>query len=157
MIKKYKATEDKLYDLINKDFKDKGGVYTLQCCYFRDSDNLRAVNRILGTDNSGVLYIGKTDRFVSLYQSRIIDLKKSVLPKYKSLSHVIGQYYKINEQFENLYPIELLRLKVEDNDNPKEYEKELLEKYTLEFGELPPFNSRAEFMTDLIIKLINRQ
>ncbi len=149
MIKIYNAIEDKLYDLINTDFKDEGGVYTLQCRYSQDSDSLRPIDRILKTDNEGILYIGETKALIE----RLTVLKKSVKPDYETLAHTVGNYYFINEKIRIKYPIDLLVLKVESSDNPIEKEKELLEIYTMDYGELPPFNSKLEFMKELIRKI----
>ena len=118
---------------IHNTLAGKGGVYRI---YAQQNDKPIPVGRLLGTDSSGTLYLGKADYFTD----RTIELKKSTDPDYTSAGHEFGVRYKSNESIRIAYPYEALYAELIQSENPRELEKEKLMGYFNRFGELPPFN-----------------
>ena len=118
----------------NEKFGNGSGVYKL---FYKDSTGKRiAVPRVTKIDESGILYIGK----VSNFHDRVIDLKKSLHPKYNSSSHSCGVRYKSSPELMDKYKPENLYIElIVDNDYSK-LEKQELKKYLNKFHELPPLN-----------------
>jgi hypothetical protein len=122
------------WDEINKRHQQKGGVYKLIAV--KDGKRI-PVNRFLGTDNDGILYIGKAISFLD----RVIDLKKSIAPEFYGSGHDCGRRYKSDPGIPKQFPYDNLYIELSPTDNPKELEAALLEAYLKAFGELPPFNA----------------
>jgi hypothetical protein len=101
------------------------GVYTLW------SD--KPIKRLKGKDKNGILYIGKGDIFSN--QTRIGQFINSI--NGTENDHGAGVRYR---EFQELYPLESLKLKVELINNSRTIEAERLIAYQKEFGELPPLN-----------------
>jgi hypothetical protein len=127
--------EDKdFWKLINDQHETKGGVYKIiavrngQCV---------PISRFLGTDDQGVLYIGKATSFTD----RVIHLKKSISPDYKGKAHICGRRYKSNQNIAKLFPYEILHIQLTQADDPEELERKLLAEYRNIFGEVPPLNA----------------
>lgn len=132
----YRLSSNELWDEINeisKKINKKGGVYLL-FCLDAEHENPLPVNRVLTIDGKGILYVGCAISFLD----RVINLKKSISDEYSSQSHDCGIRYK--KYFKKMFPYENLFLELEFTDNPKIREKEILEKYERDFGELPPLN-----------------
>lgn len=124
-----------LWDKINQQFTNKGGIYKIIAI----KDNVPvAINRLLGADNNGILYIGKATSFLD----RVIELKKSTDPNYISSNHEFGSRYKKHSEIRSLFPFENISVSLELCDNPAETESAELKKYYETFGELPPLNRR---------------
>jgi len=132
-MKRYSIKNENLWHLINADFGNGGGVYKI---LWLIDNKPKTIPRILGSDIQGVLYIGKASK----YLDRVIELKKSLLPDYKSDNHDFGKRYnntlilRENIQLKDLY------VDLTPSNNPDRLEAEELEKYYNTFGELPPFN-----------------
>ena len=122
-----------LWEDIDRAFGDVGGVYKLFC---RVGNKRKSISRLLASDESGILYIGKADSF----KDRVINLKKSISPKHKSSSHECGVRYKSSDQIKAQFPYEQLWLELTHSDDANKLEKEELSTYEKQFGELPPFN-----------------
>jgi hypothetical protein len=119
--------------MINADFGNDGGIYKI---IWIVNNEQRTIPRLFGKDNNGVLYIGKTIK----YLKRIIELKKSVLPNFRSDNHDFGKRYNTTSIIsENIKLDELFVVLIKTN-KPDEYEFLELEKYLNTYGELPPFN-----------------
>ena len=120
---------------IFKYYKNRGGVYKIIA--IEDGERI-PVNRFLGTDTEGVLYIGKATSFIN----RVIDLKKSIAPPpYKGTSHICGRRYKSIPSIAAKFPYELLYVEFFLNYTPEVKERELLTEYINRFGEVPPLNA----------------
>ena len=135
---KYLITSEELWNQINERFGDKGGVYKLHCLSLSGPKRIEPLSRLLNVDNEGVLYIGKA---IS-YLDRVINLKKSLLPKMKSQGHICGRRYW-NDTYKTLrvrYPAERLCISFVQSDSPEKLEKEELASYCKRFGEPPPLN-----------------
>lgn len=122
-----------LWNKINEHFDNRGGIYKVIAV---KDDVPVTINRFLGSDKDGVLYIGKA----LSYLDRVINLKKSTAPKYKSSNHEFGVRYKQHPSIKIHFPFETLYVKLEQSDTPDEYEYTELRKYFDTFGELPPLN-----------------
>ena len=133
---------DNLFLISDKDFwthintkhLTKGGVYKVIAT--KDGRRL-PVDRFLGTDNDGVLYIGCATSFLD----RVIDLKKSIDPTYIATSHDCGKRYKTNPNIAKKFPYDSLYIDLFPSDNPKQKETELLTEYRNTYGEAPPLNA----------------
>jgi hypothetical protein len=122
------------WKFINDRHAVKGGVYKIIA--IRDGQRI-PVNRFLGTDNEGVLYIGKATSFID----RVIDLKKSIAPDYNGTAHICGRRYKSNPNIAKLFPYEILHIEIIQADNPEELERKFLTEYANIYGEVPPLNA----------------
>jgi hypothetical protein len=132
--KNYKISDSEYWYQIESDFKEGGGIYKLYCC--DDNNQIIKTNRLLKTDDNGILYIGKATSFLD----RVITLKKSISPNYNSDSHECGIRYKSSDLIKAKFPFNNLRIKLVGCENIDSMEKELLTNYEKEFGELPPLN-----------------
>lgn len=126
--------ENTFWDSINERHQQKGGVYKIIAV----ANGKRVpVNRFLGTDNEGVLYIGKATSFLD----RVIALKKSLSPDYKSGAHICGRRYKGLPKIAEQFPFESLHIQLIASDTPEILEAELLNRYRNIYGEVPPLNA----------------
>ena len=121
------------YTIVEK-YHNKGGVYKVIAVR---NGQPRVINRLLGSDHDGVLYIGNTTSFLN----RIVILKKSTAPGYISSTHEFGTQYKEHPAIQVQYPFDELFIELLSNDNPEDFERRELKKYYDKFGELPPFNN----------------
>jgi len=138
----FKIESEEFWQKIENNVKEtglEGGVYRLHCLKDPEGDEVIPIQRCMGEDNEGILYIGKANQFLN----RVIDLKKSLLPNYKTKSHVCGLRYNndAHANFRDAFPIERLCVTLVSDQNPKRMEEELLFKYCKKFGETPPLNS----------------
>jgi len=113
--------------------KEAGGIYkVIAIC-----DQKRVpINRFLGIDPDGVLYIG-----MGLSYRRIAALKKSISPDYKGKQHICGRRYKSNPNIAKVFPYETLFIEAVYSHNPKELEQTIIETYRSKYGEVPPLNA----------------
>jgi hypothetical protein len=93
------------------------------------------VSRILGVDESGILYIGKAGS-----ETRLANLLKSVASRYIGFGHAFGVRYKVDDRFLVRFPEANLIIELVPTSTPDATELEFLERYEASFGELPPFN-----------------
>jgi hypothetical protein len=113
---------------------DKGGVYKIIAMH----ENKRMpINRFLGTDDSGVLYIGKAISFIE----RVIDLKKSILPQYNGTKHICGRRYKSITSIADKFRSDKLYMELISSEEPEILERKLLDDYRNLYGEVPPLNA----------------
>jgi len=82
-IMRAKISSPDLWECIDSVFGKSGGIYKVACVRDESSDEVMPLQRLLGEDMEGVLYIGMADSFLN----RVIELKKSVSPDYRSRSH----------------------------------------------------------------------
>ena len=134
----YLLSSEEVWQKLKRDHGDKGGVYKLHCLDEENDRRLIPINRVLGVDQEGVLYIGKA----SVIHNRIGDLMKSLSSEYKSFGHPAGQLYAINKKLQESFPFDRLCVTVLPSENPTDTEIEELRKYFDEYGEVPPFNAQ---------------
>lgn len=126
--------DNTFWDSINERHQQKGGVYKIIAV----ADGKRVpINRFLGTDNEGVLYIGKATSFLD----RVLDLKKSLSPAYNSGAHICGRRYKSLPKIAQHFPFETLHVDLLPSDTPEVLEVQLLDSYRNTYGEVPPLNA----------------
>jgi hypothetical protein len=134
MIKEYRLSSESLWEEINTDFQDKGGAYKM---IYKENGKVRQIGRFLKVDSEGTLCIGKA----TCYLDRVIGLKKTIDPKYESEPHIGGRRYKKNDNIKIIFPYSNLYVILIEDDNPESKEKELLDQYFQQFGEVPPLNA----------------
>lgn len=149
----FKISDSTFWDEINQAFGNKGGVYKL---ISKQNGNVVPTHRFLGTDEEGILYIGKA----SVFLDRVISLKKSIMPNYRSASHICGRRYnklctisRIAEKF----PLETLHVQLIADEYPSMLEGKLLKSYEEKFGEVPPLNAISGGITLLVPEVTNEQ
>lgn len=130
----FQISNDNLWNLINDHFGNGGGVYKIIAM---NENKPTAINRFIGIDTTGVLYIGKADSFLD----RVITLKKSLLPDYTDTSHKVGNIYKKHPIIAAHFPLENLYVELQADDNPKNLESILIDEYFKKYGEVPPLNA----------------
>lgn len=136
-MKHYLISDKNLWDQIQGDFGDQGGIYKLHCRRTEKSSDMIPINRLLDVDTNGVLYIGCAETF----HIRVSDLIKSLSSDYKSTGHDVGKKYAKVSKIQERFPYKDLVVTLARAENPVQEEKMELEKYLQKFGELPPFNA----------------
>ena len=126
--------DDNFWEHINKRHEKNGGVYKIIAV--RNNERV-PIHRFLGTDNNGVLYIGKATSFID----RVIELKKSIASDYNGTGHICGRRYKANPNIAKQFPYDILFIELSQSDKPEEFERSLLTEYADKFGEVPPLNA----------------
>ena len=127
-------SDSKFWDAISDCHQQKGGVYKIIAV---TDGNRIPINRFLGTDYEGVLYIGKATSFLN----RVIDLKKSLSPEHNSRAHICGRRYKSLPRIAEHFPFDTLHIDLLPSDTPVVLETQLLHEYRNLFGEVPPLNA----------------
>lgn len=127
-------SEKDFWNLIHNQHSVKGGAYKIVAA--RKGERI-PINRFLGTDKEGVLYIGKATSFIE----RVIDLKKSISPDFNGSAHICGRRYKSNPNIAKLFPFEVLHIELFQTDRPDELERSMLREYSNIYGEVPPLNA----------------
>lgn len=117
-----------------KQIPESGGVYFI---YSYNNNTPIKLNRVLGIDKEGVLYIGKSDNL----RERLRMLWRVLNRKLKATAHTFGTKYNNNKKLEEAFPLKSLYISFRITTNPKILESELLDKYFSKYGEVPPFNS----------------
>lgn len=133
MFSRMLSSENLWYE-IDEVFGNQGGIYLLTC--IDDNNQPIPIHRVLGMDDKGVLYIGKADSF----KNRVIELKKSVSPDYKTASHECGVRLSEHSRLSEKFPFLNLVVTLIGAPNSRNLESEYLGNYLKEFGELPPLN-----------------
>lgn len=123
-----------LYERIYERFGNSGGVYVVRAT--TEHGVWDSINRVLGTDHTGTLYIGKADAFVS----RVVHLKKCVHEDYRTGGHPFTHRYDHHGTLRERFPSKRLVVELYGDPEPLRAEKEMLTSYFLGFGEEPPFN-----------------
>jgi len=136
MIKEYQLSSIDLWREINNDFQQKGGAYKL---LLKNNTKTVPINRFLGTDDSGILYIVKAN----CYLDRILALRKTIDPNLKSKSHICGRRYNKNEKIKEQFPYANLFIQLIEDQYPEIKERELIDDYFNRFGEVPPLNANG--------------
>ena len=117
-----------------KNIPEGGGVYKILC--IQDKMPIK-INRVLGIDNQGILYIGQSENL----RARIRMLWRVLNPKLKATAHTFGSKYNENKKLKKAFLLKSLYVSYQITKEPKTLETDLLDKYFAKFGEVPPFNS----------------
>ena len=110
----YLLSSKEVWQKLETDHGNKGGVYKLHCLEEGDESRFMPINRILGVDQEGVLYIGKA----SVIRNRIGDLMKSLSPDHKSFNHPAGMRYTSNQKLQKFFPFDRLCVTILPSENP---------------------------------------
>jgi excinuclease UvrABC nuclease subunit len=125
--------------ILNDYLKSKPGVYKLIA--FDKKGNIIPINRFIGTDQNGILYIGKSKNLLK----RMTKLRRGIINPEEEKGHIAIRRIKSIKNILNYIDITSLRISIDYIEFPesaKEFEKTLLNKYTEEFGERPPLNKQ---------------
>jgi hypothetical protein len=136
MDKKLHQTE--IISLEEKDFwnriPESRGVYFIHSY----NDKIpKKLDRVLGQDEEGILYIGKSENI----RERLRMLWRVLNPKLTATAHTFGTKYNANKKLREAFPFNSMFISYRISNEPKILEFKLLEKYFTKFGEVPPFNS----------------
>ncbi|PAP79486.1 hypothetical protein B1759_14275 [Rubrivirga sp. SAORIC476] len=123
-----------LHVLIYEGFEWTGGAYVVRAV--DEAGQPFRVSRLLGTDETGVLYIGKA----KVFGSRVVHLRKCVLPKFKTSNHAVAYKLDNHDGIRSAFPPECMVVDLYGDQDPRGKEKALLLEYFYAFGESPPFN-----------------
>ena len=129
----YRLADDQFWYNIERDHHYNGGVYKLFCMHGVEK---KPINRLLGTDDNGILYIGQTQCFLN----RVIDLKTSISREYENQNHDAGNRYNANSKIAEMFPYDELYVELFVNNDPVTLERKEINEYINKFGELPPLN-----------------
>jgi excinuclease UvrABC nuclease subunit len=110
------------------------GVYKIFS--LNDNDEPRRLPRVLGVDQSGILYIGRSGNL----NDRLRMLWRVLQPNYRASAHTFGMNYKSLQVIQDAFPYDTLAIEFEENSEAKQLEKSLLEAYRQIYGEVPPLN-----------------
>lgn len=113
----------------------RSGVYRI---FSLDQNDIpRPLQRVLGIDNDGILYIGKSENL----NDRLRMLWRVLQPNYGASAHTFGINYKSLKIIQDAFPYDSLAIEFEESPEAKIYEKSLIESYRQKYGEVPPLNS----------------
>ena len=125
---------------VKEHIPDKPGIYKLIA--IDDKGAPRIINRFLGVDNDGILYIGKTENI----RKRLTNMRRAFLPKYTSTKHIAVRRYQEITGIKDSHPITNLVVCIEvvsdKMKSAKGLESELFKNYEAVFGERPPLNKQ---------------
>ena len=110
------------------------GVYRLVALSNATSLTPAPLNRVCGTDETGTLYIGGSDKPL---KDRLGALVTTIRADYKGEPH-----RPLSKPLSARFPANLLAMSWEYNDDPWWREARLLMAYEQEFGERPPNNGQ---------------
>jgi DNA gyrase/topoisomerase IV subunit B len=109
------------------------GVYRI---YLFNESPLK-IQRFLKTDDSGLIYIGAAEKTELVYR---LSCFLNTIKNNKQNNHSAGFKVKTNKNLNSFITNNTLMYDVIIDLNAKKIEKNLIEKYKLEFGEVPPLN-----------------
>ena len=110
------------------------GVYRI---FSLDNNDIpRPMQRVLGIDNDGILYIGKSNNL----NERLRMLWRVLQPNYLATGHTFGINYKSLQVIQDAFPYDTLAIEFEENAEPAIFETALIETYRQIYGEVPPLN-----------------
>jgi hypothetical protein len=121
---------------------NRPGVYRLVA--LDANGNPMPLNRVCGTDETGTLYIGASNRPLL---NRLGSLVKTNRADYASRPH-----RQLSIPLGNLFPEDRLAITWEYTEVPWQRESELLMAYEAQFGELPPNNAQRSVITKAVIQ-----
>jgi hypothetical protein len=132
-LEKQNAFEDIVNGIVT--IPDKIGDYVVWS--IKEDGKAKPIQRIFGIDQDGILFFGCTHK--RTLKIRIKDeFCKSV--KGGSAPHIEGKRYYNLDYARKGYPLASIRIGWRTDNNAEACEKDWLDKYEKEFGELPPLN-----------------
>lgn len=110
------------------------GVYKI----YLFNENPLTIQRFLKPDESGLIYIGSAEK--TELSDRLSYFLNTINNNKKQNSHSAGFKIETNENLKSFLTQNTLMYDVILDLNAKKLEKNLIKKYKLEFGEVPPLN-----------------
>lgn len=102
----------------------------------------KPLSRVGDVDERGVIYIGRSKRL----RDRLGTLWRMIYKKNQT-GHILGITYRKNPRIRAVAPARQIAFRFMHCANYIEKEDALLRSYFRKFGEVPPLNGRAEFIT----------
>jgi len=115
---------------------NKPGIYRI--FLFDSKGKSSTINRFIGSDPSGLIYIGAAEKTTIKY--RLNAFLRSMDVKYKQNNHSAGNKVLKNEGLNGLVDLNRLFFSVVHCANAKEMESEAIRSYVQDYGEVPPLN-----------------
>lgn len=109
------------------------GVYKI----YLFNKNPLTIQRLFKPDESGLIYIGAAEKTELIYR---LSCFLNTIKNEKQNNHSAGFKVKSNENLKKFLTQKTLIYDVILDLNAKKLEKNLIKKYKLEFGEVPPLN-----------------
>ena len=109
------------------------GVYKI----YLFNQNPLTIQRLLKPDESGLIYIGAAEKTELIYR---LSCFLNTIKNKKQTNHSAGLKIKSNKNLKKFVTQNTLMYDMVLDLNAKKLEKNLIEKYKLEFGEVPPLN-----------------
>jgi excinuclease UvrABC nuclease subunit len=129
----------------HKDFKIKDsipvapGVYSIIA--LDENECPIEINRFLDTDQSGTLYIGKSDNL----RKRLTNMRRAFSLNHKSRKHIAVRRFYHFKKVADKFPIDTIVISFKlarDGLSAKQLETQKLNLYERIFGERPPLNKQ---------------
>jgi hypothetical protein len=111
------------------------GVYKI---YLYSSNGPITINRFLGGDNSGLIYVGAAEKSTLKY--RLENFSRTMNPINRINNHSGGNKIKINQEIRKFILKGVLIYDVITTASAKLEEKKEIQIYKERFGEVPPLN-----------------
>jgi hypothetical protein len=109
------------------------GVYKI----YLFNKNPLTIQRLFKPDESGLIYIGAAEKTELIYR---LSCFLNTIKNEKQNNHSAGFKVKSNENLKRFLTQNTLMYDIILDLNAKKLEKNLIEKYKFEFGEVPPLN-----------------
>jgi hypothetical protein len=119
-----------------QDIPAEPGIYKI--CVLNDNGTAVPLNRLIGTDPRGILYIGEGQNL----RERLRMLWRVITPGYNATAHTCGINYKEVAAIQRIFPLSMLAVDYQVASNHRILEKQMIEDYRQQFGEVPPLNGR---------------
>jgi hypothetical protein len=113
----------------------RSGIYKVVS--LDQNNNPVPIQRLLGPDANGVLFIGSSENLNDGLQM----LWRAIQPNYSTTAHPMYKTYKNNPNVIAQFPIQTLAVDYQIVQNHKTSKDNQLNQYRLTFGEVPPLNS----------------
>ena len=119
----------------------KAGAYAIRCIV---RGRPRHIDRIWGTDKTGIIYFGETGSGAGL-RGRVSEFYRAA-EKGKAAHSGGKRYHRLRYEKREGYSLDNLEVKwveSESKKNAKRQQNKWLEEYASKFGELPPLNGQG--------------
>ena len=111
------------------------GVYLI---YAYEGEKPKILSRLIGSDDSGLLYIGAAEKTTLKYRLNCFLMSSNQIVKQNN--HSAGNKIKVNANLNGFIKQLTLNYKVIEAKDAKIKEKECLNQYKNKYGEVPPLN-----------------
>ncbi len=128
-----------LHELEKKDIPTASGIYTVR--FWKDG-HFVPIGRAAGTDNGGIIYIGKSQNLqkrIWLFRRVVFDVSKIIK------GHVAANRYVRIARINNTFPPQNLWIEWDLEADCKTAEADRLMAYLNKYAELPPLNYGAPY------------